>query len=371
MTLTDYIAGILAESRKNNTLLDKAFKSTRDDFPCEQPKSNKTPWEKQVDLKKRVSKELNGSFVNDNANDWIVHKWGGITNFIIDDRVCKFKDELHNEKILLSRSSYSVISSLSKIASFVNPEEFFVYDSRVAYTIDVLIMEYNENHDEKEPYFRVPSSQGSRTGEITKAIKSKNGTYRNNEEYYSEYLDLIKKLYQKVFTEKKGYPFEVEMLLFALGATGGEMEQRLKKLSPNAFSKSSSSQSAKNNKVKSRNEEILRVQRRAAMKGYCVLIGDYPNLVLFIGREGKHSGAILPFYCELIIDANEGELNKILEPDLYKDLSSVFDYIPRKTGKYMYSTKEKTFDEAKVVFEKALKVLKKHGRIWRDYTIIV
>ena len=120
-----------------------------------------------------------------------------------------------------------------------------------------------------------------------------------------------------------------------------------------------------------KNGEILRVQERTATKGYCVSIGDYPNLVLFIGREGKHRGVKLPYYCELIIDAKEGELNKILEPVLYKDLSSVFDYIPKGTGKYIYSTKEKTFDEAKVVFEKALNVLKLHGTTWRDYKVIV
>ncbi len=127
------------------------------------------------------------------------------------------------------------------------------------------------------------------------------------------------------------------------------------------------SKSAKSNKAKSRNEAFLRVQKRTAMKGYCVSIDDYPNLVLFIGKDGKHSGAKLPYYCELIIDTNEGELNKILKPNLYKDFSSVFDYIPQKTRKYIYSTKEKTFDEAKLVFEEALNVLEKHGISWSDY----
>ena len=157
MTQTKYIAKELAALLKDNPeLLNNAFRKTRDDFPYDQSQSNysdKSPLEKQIDLKKKVSKELNGSFVNWKVDEWIVKEWGGIRSFKIDKgkgdkRIIGFESELKNRT--LTCRSYSVISSLSKIASFVNPEEFFVYDSRVAYSLNVLIMEYNQEDVKNE-----------------------------------------------------------------------------------------------------------------------------------------------------------------------------------------------------------------------------
>lgn len=244
MDLITYITEQLKKFKDDRVLLDKTFKKTKYVFDSRESVQDGS-FDKQIQLKKSLSGKLNGSFDNEYANKWIVHEWGGIKSFKIDERVSNFKKELGKGE--LNRQSYTIISSLSKIASFVNPKEYFVYDSRVAYSLNVLIMEYNQSEEKNndESYFQVPSSKGGRTEVIRRAINSKNGIYFNPTENYSEYLKLIKELYRIVYKGENGCPYKVEMILFALGATGGEMEQRLKDLSPNAFLISSAPESTK------------------------------------------------------------------------------------------------------------------------------
>ena len=144
MDLITYITEQLKKFKDDRVLLDKTFKKTKYVFDSRESVQDGS-FDKQIQLKKSLSGKLNGSFDNEYANKWIVHEWGGIKSFKIDERVSNFKKELGKGE--LNRQSYTIISSLSKIASFVNPKEYFVYDSRVAYSLNVLIMEYNQSEE--------------------------------------------------------------------------------------------------------------------------------------------------------------------------------------------------------------------------------
>ncbi|MGP9668408.1 hypothetical protein ACT3TV_09865, partial [Psychrobacter sp. AOP31-A1-22] len=55
-----------------------------------------------------------------------------------------FKQELKLKK--LSKKNFETISSLSKVASFLDPEKYFIYDARVAYSLNWLILKYENKN---------------------------------------------------------------------------------------------------------------------------------------------------------------------------------------------------------------------------------
>ena len=367
--LINFISNELRELKKQITL-DETYRKTKYKFLRPENVQDGS-FEKQIRLKETASRELKGAFDNWAANLWIVKEWGRIKSFKIDDergkgRILQFEREL--KEGMLTYQSYSVISSLSKIASFVNPKEYFVYDSRVAYALNVLIMEYNYQKDmgtADERYYQVPSSLGSRTEEIKSAIEQKNGEYRDNQANYFDYLELIKKIYPLVFKGEDNCPYKIEMLLFALGATGGMMADRLKMLFPEGFRSSLSTKStnikSKGKVVKDENIQWIQRQKGGRIIKY-VKSSSHPELFLYVGAKGKHAhGVILPFYCELILKENKGVLSEILGNELMNSLSIVLNYTPRNTKRYIYSTNETTLEEAEAVYNKALDILKRNG----------
>jgi hypothetical protein len=157
---------------------------------------------------------------------WIINKWGGIGSFkdniTNSERIRKLEKGLQNRE--LSKDSFSVISSLSKIASFLNNEEYFVYDSRVIYSINWLILK-NRIPDAK--YFPMPESRSNKLTLfdldtiITLFHKASypNGILKKNlfiesKTAYFIYCDLIKELNKRLFPSLK--PYYLEMLLFSI-----------------------------------------------------------------------------------------------------------------------------------------------------------
>jgi hypothetical protein len=73
---------------------------------------------------------------------WIIQKWGGIQGFKKnsknDHKITKLYEQL--DKGSFSRNIFEVISSLSKIASFANPSEYAIYDSRALFSLNWLLL---------------------------------------------------------------------------------------------------------------------------------------------------------------------------------------------------------------------------------------
>ncbi|WP_291123613.1 hypothetical protein [Flavobacterium sp. UBA6046] len=157
---------------------------------------------------------------------WIINKWGGIGSFkdseLNKQRISKFESGLKKRK--LSKDLFSVISSLSKIASFMNSEEYFVYDSRVIYSLNWLIL---KNNIPNAKFFPMPESRSKiltlfDLNTIINLFYMENIT---NDEYTSKlffdtknayflYCDLIKELSKELFPDLK--PYYLEMLLFVI-----------------------------------------------------------------------------------------------------------------------------------------------------------
>lgn len=120
---------------------------------------------------------------------------------------------------------FSTISSLSKISSFFDPENFVIYDSRVIYTLNWLILTCENQNGFKEKYFPMPSGRNkiiadfdmntivniSHISEYVENMK----LYVTQQNAYFEFCDFIKTNTKLIYGEDSK-PYELEMLLFTL-----------------------------------------------------------------------------------------------------------------------------------------------------------
>ena len=215
--------------------LNNCFSRVKYEYPgISQEKSarllNLHPFQRQIELKRIVGDILNGHYDNQEINGWIVHKWG-CTRFNVNDqnRINNFAKHLKEGAITPAESSR--ISSLSKIASFVSRENYFVFDSRVAYSLDGLLLEIQRERPELQvSFFPLPSARGNRSVEMRNRIQRiyPGAVYFPRSQAYMEYNDLIPRLREQIEWAQDVPAFGVEMLLFALGRTNGEIEDGMR-----------------------------------------------------------------------------------------------------------------------------------------------
>ena len=181
----------------------------------------------QLELKRLVGELLQGSFTNWEVDEWIVHKWGGIPAFDVSkhNRITEFRDHLANGRLL--PIEFQRISSLSKIASFVSRDKYFIYDSRVAFSLDGLLLKmWQGNPNLPIQFFPLPSAQGGRDKMMRRMICQlcPDANYLSKEETYIEYNNLILDLSKEKEIKNDLPPCWIEMLLFVLGKTNGVTE---------------------------------------------------------------------------------------------------------------------------------------------------
>lgn len=170
-------------------------------------------YKKNILLKLELSSLL--SSVNDVnlLNDiyrWIIHSWGGIRRFQSFERIPLFMKELTEGNLTDTRS----LSSLSKVASFVDTGKYFIYDSRVSFVLNWLLYESGE----RDSFFQVLLGRSEKTrvnmNMLCNMIEENGGEFMSGSESYIEYCNLIKCLYKSIWGEGGTTPFELEMLLF-------------------------------------------------------------------------------------------------------------------------------------------------------------
>lgn len=135
---------------------------------------------------------------------WIVNEWGrvkGDTSIFI-----KAFDEApkEKEKILESFARLNTrVASWSKILSFLYPYDYFIYDARVAFTLDFLL---------GGTKFPVPDGVNS---VVNKHVE---GRRQPTLDEYNKYCSQIKDIHSKLWPKgnEKDKPYLTEMLLFAL-----------------------------------------------------------------------------------------------------------------------------------------------------------
>ena len=167
-------------------------------------------------LRRIISQHLSGRFDCHELNFWIVQRWGGIFNFIDNPanrrKIESFGNALNNNEDL----GLSNIASLSKIASFVEPDRFFIYDSRAVYSLNLILL----NSDYRGPFFPIPQGRGDQTKikELRKSIRQRIGSKKAFYPYsvaYYRYCELLRETATKVYDESS-QPERLEMLLFVL-----------------------------------------------------------------------------------------------------------------------------------------------------------
>lgn len=187
--------------------------------PVSIPSTASSGYEKNLYLKEH----LHSIFANDDTLDthyWVIQTWGGIGSFKKnernDQRINNFIQELSKGK--LTKSSFEAISSLSKVASFIEPNEYAIYDSRVIYTLNWLLFNYSQERNLfPQPVGRSASLAKYDMQTIFNLTK-KPFAYRSHKNAYHDYCALIKQLSQEVFGAGCK-PYRLEMLLFMIAPT--------------------------------------------------------------------------------------------------------------------------------------------------------
>lgn len=184
--------------------------------PIEIPKSIADNYSKNIYLKENLSDAL----LKDSSLDhhyWVINEWGGIKSFKRNDKnnekIKNFTSELIKGK--LSRNSFSNISSLSKIASFIDPENYTIYDSRVIYSLNWLLF----NKSDSKSLFPQPAGRNSDISKYDQEtifrLSGMDFSYKPYNTAYHEYCNLIKTLSKTVFPDTDR-PYYLEMLLFMI-----------------------------------------------------------------------------------------------------------------------------------------------------------
>ncbi|MEM6192261.1 hypothetical protein [Shewanella scandinavica] len=183
--------------------------------PLTIPESENDSFKKNVYLKKNLKHLINGDKTL-STHYWVIQDWGGIRAFKKGEpnnqRIAKFLEEIKKGK--LSKANFDAISSLSKVASFMNPEEYVIYDSRVIYGLNWLLFNFsNSNKLFPQPVGRSAALAKYDMQTIFR-LSGKSYVYYSHKEAFHEYCRLIKEL-----SSDKTAPYLLEMFIFAIAPT--------------------------------------------------------------------------------------------------------------------------------------------------------
>ena len=181
--------------------------------PIEIPADITGNYRKNIFLKEHLGQLLNKDESLD-AHYWLIQEWGGIRNFKKNgknsEKIRDFITSLLNKKLTLQ--TFSTISSLSKVAAFLEPDLYSIYDSRVIFTLNWIIL----NNIEKPFLFPQPPSRNAVVSGIeieTLALFSKiQYSTISKKTAYFEYCNLLKEIATELNDETK--PYDIEMALF-------------------------------------------------------------------------------------------------------------------------------------------------------------
>jgi len=185
------------------------------DCPIQLPNQLSSNFEKNVYLKHNLKRKLDEDDTL-STHYWIIHKWGGIKNFKKcqrnDEKIRKFYEELKRKK--LSGKSFDTISSLSKLSSFSDSENFFIYDARAIFALDWIIIKCESPDTQK--LFPLPEGRNKKIKNLDLKtivnLSNKKFSYYNPSEAYFKYCSLLQKVSSVIFPQTE--TFNLEMLLF-------------------------------------------------------------------------------------------------------------------------------------------------------------
>lgn len=159
----------------------------------------------------KLKDELHTKITNVNRENiffWIVYEWGGVKKNK-SSSVTTFANAYNNSNgnmnqlVSIVASKGERVASWSKILSFLYPHDYFIYDARVAFTLDYLL---------GKKKYPVPS------GSNTVINAHVDGSRQPTLDEYKEYCSQIKNIHSELWPEgdEKDKPYLTEMLIFSL-----------------------------------------------------------------------------------------------------------------------------------------------------------
>lgn len=240
-------------------------------------------------LKKRLCAEMGNGVGEKDINFWIIRNWGGINMAASDrnqERIADFFNLL-NER---HESGLGRIASFSKVASFAVPRSWFVYDSRVAYSLNWLLRKAGATAG----FFPFPPGRSKLAVQcdLKGVIASEKRSFVNGRIAYYEYCQLIKRLYRDICPDGKE-PYRLEMLLFqaAPGKVFEEFHKEFKSTPIFHEKKTTSKVSPKKDVPKEKKEKPV---GRGKVTKKTRLLYDSHELDVFVGYDKRNR------YCELL-----------------------------------------------------------------------
>ncbi len=197
--------------------------------------TEKTNYEKTIKLKEIISEKLKKSEEEEfkELSLWIIHDWGRITKGNVENLHEIIKNCIDKRDYEFER-----IASTSKVAAFMHPDEFAIYDSRVVYSLNWIIL----STEAGSKYFPLPSGRNSKMTafDIEVLIRLKHiSNYRpdksnalkkekfiankdkelffSKKEAYNKFLQLLKNISNELWVhEQENKLAKTEMLLFSI-----------------------------------------------------------------------------------------------------------------------------------------------------------
>lgn len=201
--------------------------------------SAENAFERNVLLKDTLNTVLENEKTKDkrlNIYSWIIREWGGIYGGNVENYYGKI-DKFLNDCSEMKSIEFDNIASVSKVLSFSQPSEYIIYDSRVAYALNWILLKTNAS----DKYFPIPEGRNSklRAYDLATLIRLKNVTYKaqskdngkvisnmdkavfiEKPKAYTGMCDIIKRINALLWKdERKDFPFYTEMLLFSMADT--------------------------------------------------------------------------------------------------------------------------------------------------------
>lgn len=169
-------------------------------------------YEKELQLKKIVGKKLNETY-NSNLDLfyqlclWVIKDWGGITSAKDNETIKIIEDFINVEK-----PNFKRIASSSKVGAYMFPNKNIIYDSRVAYSLNWIILSENAG----QYFFPIPEGRNSKMSafDLNVLIRLKNiSKYKPENINHLDHKLYINNTDKKLFINKKDAYFELNSLI--------------------------------------------------------------------------------------------------------------------------------------------------------------
>ena len=181
--------------------------------PIDIPQEITSAFRRNIYLKEHLAKRLQSDDRLE-SHYWIIREWGGIKTFQVNKRnnqkIDEFRKQLNNNR--LQRSTFNLISSLSKLAAFWNPKEYSIYDSRAIFSLNWLIF----RHSDDRQLFPQPIGRSTAVSMYDTATLFRLSGIEYSDRHwktaYHEYCEILRNLAKEALNTDR--PYYVEMLLF-------------------------------------------------------------------------------------------------------------------------------------------------------------